>query len=180
MLTTRTKYILTTTFVLGIISGCDFIYKDNGRFGQSETKEEALKNNSEVSTYLPDKYKFNLLDGTTLKLDTAWTEVSFSFKNEKRIYDATYGYHFSIPFKKEVPESFTFSFSLADKSNQSFTNGGGEKLIQLCPKHLYDEMKVLLEQKDPDTSKGWTHSIITDTITFKRITKHTTETNASR
>ena len=171
MLTTRTKFILTATFVLGIISGCDFIYKDNGTSGHSETKEEALTNGSTVSTYLPDKYKFNLLDGTTLNLDTAWTEVSFSHNNNIRMLDSANGFHFSIPFKKETPESFTFTFSLADKSNQSFTNGSGEKLIQLCPKHLYDEMKVLLEQKDPDTSKGWTHTIITDTITFKRTTK---------
>jgi hypothetical protein len=172
MLTPRTKFILTATFVFGIISGCDFIYKDNGRFGNSESKEEALKNNSEVSTYLPDKYKFSLLDGTILQLDTAWTEISFSYKNGKRIYDSSNGFHFSIPFKKEVPESFTFSLSLADTTNRSFTNGGGEKLIQLCPTNLYDEMKVVLEQKDPDTSKGWTHRIITDTITFKRIEKH--------
>jgi hypothetical protein len=155
-----------------IFSGCDFIYKNNGRMGHSETKVEALDNNSEVSIYLPDKNKFNLLDGTILELDTAWTEVSFWYKNNKRIYDTSHGFHFSIPFKKEIPESFTFSFSLADKTNEIFTNGSGEKLVQLCPKNLFYEMKVLLEQKDPDTAKGWTNSIITDTITFKRIAEH--------
>ena len=166
-----TKSILTLSIFLGVISGCDSIYKNNGTFGHSESKEEAIRNNSPVFQYLPNKDKFKLLDGTLLNLDTAWTEVSFSYKNNNRVLDSAYGFHFSIPFKKEIPESFTFDFSLADKSNQLFTNGNGEKLCQLCPTHLFSEMKVLLEQKDPDTSKGWIHPIITDTITFRRIEK---------
>ena len=104
-----------------------------------------------------------------MTIDTAWTEVSFSYKNNNRVLDSTYGFHFSIPYKKTVPNSFTFTFSLLDTTNRMFTNGIEEDLCQLCPIYLKDEMKVLLEQKDTDTSKGWTNPIITDTITFRRI-----------
>jgi hypothetical protein len=149
-----------------IIAGCD---NGNGLFGHSETKEEAKANGSTVLEYVPDKKSFNLLDGTKMQVDTAWTEVSFTYHNGKRILDSTYGFIFSIPFKKHAADSFTFSFGLADTTNRVFTNGIGEKLCQLSPRHLYDKMQVLLKQQDPDTSKGWMNPIITDTITFTKL-----------
>lgn len=164
---TRHKNIFLLSIL--ILSSCDFVYKDNGLFGHSSTKEEAAANGSKVLIYVPDKYSFSLLDKTTLLIDTAWTEESFSYHNGKRIIDASNGYHFSIPFIKKASDSFTFMLSLADKHNQAFTNGGGEKLIQLCPQTLYKEIKVLLEQKDPDTSKGWSNPIVLDTITFRLL-----------
>jgi hypothetical protein len=30
-------------------------------------------------------------------------------------------------------------------------------------------MKIVLEQKDTDPSKGWLNTIVTDTITFKKV-----------
>jgi hypothetical protein len=164
---TRHKNIFILSIL--ILNSCDFVHKDNGLFGHSSTKEEAAANGSQVLIYVPDKYSFSLLDKTTLFIDTAWTEESFSYHNGKRIIDASNGYHFSIPIIKKVPDSFTFMLSLADTHNQAFTNGGGEKLIQLCPQTLYKEIKVLLEQKDPDTSKGWTNPIVLDTITFRLL-----------
>ena len=160
------KLLFITSFSLLTILGCD---NGNGLFGHSETKEEAKKKGSTVIEYVPDKTKFNLLDGTKMQIDTAWTELSFTYNNGKRILDSRYGYHFSIPFKKAILESFTFSFSLADSTNRMFTNGIGDDLVQLCPRKLQDKMQVLLEQKDTDTSIGWMHSIITDTITFTKI-----------
>lgn len=165
------QFNLFIILVIAIVSSCNFFYKNNGFFGHSQTKDEALKNGSTVFEYIPNKKRFILLDGTTLIIDNAWTEISFIFKNNKRIYNSENGYHFSIPIKKEIPESFTFTLSLADKLNQSFTNGADEKLIQLCPTNLYDKMDVILEQKDPDTNKGWTNPIVTDTITFTRLRK---------
>jgi len=151
------------------MTSCDFVYKDNGRFGHSRTRQEAIKNGSTSEQYIADKNVFHLLDKTQLTIDTAWTEESFSYKNNKRVLDASYGFHFSIPYKKAIPNSFTFTFSLLDTTNRMFTNGIEEDLCQLCPITLKDEIKVLLEQKDTDTSKGWTNAIITDTITFRRI-----------
>lgn len=156
---------------LGFLASCDLFHKDNGLFGHSKTRQEALRNGSPIYSYVADKNNFHLLDGTTLTTDTAWTEVSFTYKNGERILDSSYGFHFSIPFKKAQPNTFTFTFSLLDTTNRAFTNGIGEDLCQLCPLHLKDEMKIILEQKDTDTSKGWTNPIVTDTITYIRLTK---------
>jgi hypothetical protein len=163
--------ITLVTIISLTLCGCGFFHKDDseGLFGHSQTEEEAEKNGSAVVNYIPNKYSFALLDGTTLIIDTAWTEESFTYHNGKRVIDPSYGYHLSIPFKKKIPTSFTFNFSLADKTNEEFTNGIGDNLCQLCPTTLFDEMKVLLEQKDPDTSKGWTNPIILDTIVFRRL-----------
>lgn len=161
------RYILIISTVA--IFSCHFANKTDGLFGHSKTREEARKNGSEVILFLPDKNIFHLLDGTVLTLDTAWTEVSFSFKKGKRDLDSSYGFHFSIPFKKERPNMFTFHFSLLDTTNRMFTNGMEENLTQLCPKKIYNEMRIILDQKNPDTSKGWTNPIVTDTIIYKRI-----------
>lgn len=158
-------YVIPAAFILS----CHFSNKTDGLSGHSKTIEEARKNGSEVILFLPDKNVFHLLDGTVLRVDTAWTEVSFSFKNGKRDLDSSYGFHFSIPFKKVKPNTFTFHFSLLDTTNRMFTNGMDENISHLCPKKIYDEMKIILEQKDPDTSKGWTNPIVTDTIIYKRI-----------
>ncbi|MDB5200802.1 MAG: hypothetical protein JWQ27_211 [Ferruginibacter sp.] len=155
--------------ILGLLTACDFFHKGDRLFGHSKTRQEALSNGSPVYLYVADKNNFKLLDGTTLTTDTAWTEVSFTYKGGERILDSSYGFHFSIPFKKSVPNTFTFTFSLLDTTNRMFTNGIDEELCQLCPFQLRDDMRVILEQKDTDTSKGWTNPILTDTITYKRL-----------
>ena len=158
---------------LGLFTSCDFFHKDNGRFGHSNSKQEALANGSFVTEYLPSKTTFKLLDGTIMQIDTAWTEESFTYKNGERIFDNTYGYNFVVPVKNDSLKNFTFTFSLLDTTNRMFTNAGPgqDGLCHLRPLKLYDEMKVILEQKDTDTSKGWTNPIVTDTITYMRLTE---------
>ncbi|MBL7740486.1 MAG: hypothetical protein JNK14_14810 [Chitinophagaceae bacterium] len=162
------RIILPLICLLTVVSSCD---NTDGLFGHSKSKQEAKANGSSIAEYFPNKSTFKLLDGTEMKIDTAWTEVSFTYKNGNRILDSSYGYHFSIPVENDSLENFTFTLSLADKTNQMFTNPGPGKegLCQLCPKSLFDNMKVLLEQKNTDTSKGWLNPIITDTIIFIRI-----------
>lgn len=144
---------------------------NDGLFGHSKTREEARANGSTVFEYEPDKKHFLLLDATVMEIGTAWTEMSFTYKNGKREIDTAYGYHFSVPSTNDNLKNFTFTFDLLDKANRVFTNAGpGEDgLTQLCPAHLYDTMRVLLEQKNPDTLLGWSKPIITDTIVFTRI-----------
>ena len=165
----KTFYILPLLLIIFsflTMAGCD---NGNGLFGHSKTKEEAKGNGSTIVEYVPDKKNFNLLDGTKMQIDTAWTEISFTYKNGDKVFDSAYGYNFAVPYKREDPESFSFTFSLADTANRVFTNGREKNACQLHPRTLYDKMQVLLEQKDTDTSKGWMHPIITDTITFTRI-----------
>jgi hypothetical protein len=162
-------YILA--FFLIFFSFLSFIgcKNEDGLFGHSGTKEEAKANGSTVVEYVPDKINFDLLDGTRLEIDTAWTEISFTYRNSRRILDSAYGFHFGIPYKIKNEKNFTFIFNLVDTSNQVFTNGRENKTCYLCPKILYEEMKVMLQQKNPDTSKGWMQPIITDTIIFTKI-----------
>ncbi len=155
-------------FLFLVICSCD---NRNGLFGHSNTKEEALANGSNVILYLPNKANFELLDGTKMLIDTAWTEISFTYYNDKKILDSSYGFNFSIPVRNNNLEKFSFTFGLLDTTNRLFTNPGpGEDgLCQLRPRTLYDKMEVILEQKNPDTSFGWIKPIITDTIVFTKI-----------
>ena len=138
-------------------------------FGHSRSREEAKANDNTVIDYVPNQKIFKLLDGTTMQIDKAWTEISYTYKNGKKVFDPAYGYNFAVPYKREDPESFSFTFGLADTTNRMFTNGREEKACKLHPLQLYDEMKVILEQKNPDTSKGWLNPIVTDTIIFKKV-----------
>jgi hypothetical protein len=165
----KTLYFPPLTLIFSsllIIISCN---SNDGLFGHSETKEEAKANGSTVVEYVPDKRNFNLLDGTKMQIDTAWTEISFTYHNEKKNFDSAYGFHFGIPYTREGREKFSFIFNLFDTTNRVFTNGREKKICYLCPRHLYDTMKVILEQKNPDTSLGWTQPIVTDTITFKKL-----------
>ena len=163
------KYIPAILVIALSLSSCDFIYKNNGTFGSSQTKDEAVKNGAEIVQYMPNKNSFVLIDGTLLQVDTAWTEMSFIYNNGERVYDSRFGYIFNVPFQKEVPNSFTFSFELLDKSNQEFTNGIGENKCELRPKTLKDTLRIILKQKNPDKDIGWISPIITDTITFTKM-----------
>jgi hypothetical protein len=166
------RYIyLFVISVAALFVGSNCGNKTDGLFGQSKTKAEAIKNGLNVFLYLPDKSKFRLLDSTTLLIDTAWTEVSFSYNSGVRDLDSSYGYQFSIPVDKDHLDRFTFTFGLLDTTNRMFTNPGPEQdgFCRLRPKKLYNEIKVILKQKDTDTTKGWLNPIITDTITFKRL-----------
>jgi len=159
------RFCTVIAFSFFISTGCN----DNGLFGHSKTKEEAKANGSAVIEFVPDKNNFLLLDGTKMHVDTAWTEVSFTYKDGKKIFDTAYGYNFTVPYKRQEYENFSFNLSLVDTTNQMFTNGMGKEACQIRPKYLYDTMKVILEQKNPDTAFGWLKPIITDTIVFTKI-----------
>jgi hypothetical protein len=162
------RNIIFTIFLFLIIS-CD---DGEGLFGHSNTREEAKASGSTVIEYVPNKSKFKLLDGTEMQIDTAWTEVSFTFHNGKRVLDSSDGYHFSIPVRNDSLQNFMFEFYLLDSLNQVFTSPGADRngLSQLCPRKLYNQMKIVLEQKNPDSTKhGWIDAINTDTITFHKI-----------
>ena len=108
-----------------------------------------------------------------MQIDTAWTEESFTYHNGKRVLDSSYGYDFAVPVKNDSIENFTFTFGLLDTTNRMFTNPGPEQdgFCHLNPRKLFNEIKIILEQKDPDTSKGWLNRFITDTITFRKLQK---------
>jgi hypothetical protein len=162
----KLQVILTLIILTIIFLSCD---NGEGLFGHSQTKAEAKANGSKVLEYVPDKNLFKLVDGTSMQVDTAWTEVSFTYHNGKKVFDTTFGYNFSVPYDRENREKFSFNFKLADTTNRVFTNGREDKVCQLHPRVLLDTMKVLLVQKSSDTAYGWLRPIVTDTIVFTKI-----------
>jgi hypothetical protein len=152
------------------LSGCDSV---DGLFGHSRSKEEAKANGSTVVQYVPNKVRFELLDGTEMNIDTAWTEISFTYRNGERVLDSSDGFVFAIPVQNDSLRNFTFTFGLLNVSNQMFTNPGPESdgFCRLRPKQLYDEMHIILEHKNQDRTKGWKNPFITDTITFTKLLK---------
>jgi hypothetical protein len=160
-----TKRILFTSIFLVVI-GCNNM--DN-LYGHSKTKEEAKRNGSPVLEYLPVKNNYQLRDGDIIKIDTAWTEISFYYKNGERVLDSSDGFVFTIPFRRPRPDIPNFSLSLADTNNRVFTNGTAKDYTQIRPRRLSDTMLIALKQPNPDTSIGWRHGIVTDTIVFIRI-----------
>lgn len=166
------KLLRSIFFLLSLVFltiRCDFLYKNNGKFGSSLTKEEALNNGSEVLLYLPNKNTIELIDGTSVKIDTVWTEVSFIWKNNRRVYDSKWGYVFNVPYEKEINNGFVFKLSLLDTTNQEFSHGTGEKSSRLRPKKLKERIDVIVVQKSPLKGIGWKSPSVTDTIVFRRI-----------
>ena len=93
--------------LLFISASCN---NEEGLFGHSQTREEAKASGSTVIEYVASKSKFKLLDGTDMQIDTAWTKVSFTFYNGRRVLDSSDGYHFSIPVRNDSLKNFTFEF----------------------------------------------------------------------
>ena len=149
-------------------TGC---FKPMERFGYSETKEEAKATGSTVIEYIPAKTSFKLLDSTEMTIDTAWTEISFTYyRGEKNVFDTADGYHFSVPYHKQG-DHLVFRFALADADNTKFTSNISETIGRLYPKHLYDTMRLIIEQKSADPVFPWANPIITDTILFMKLAR---------
>lgn len=124
-----------------------------------EFKAEDLK-------YLPTKQKFVLLDNSTLQIDTSTIRISFDKDNRRLNETKSFGYNLIIPFKKQFEGSFQFELKILGEEN----NGGiNEESKAFHLTELKDIYTILLEQKNPDTSFGWTKPIITDTLLFKRL-----------
>lgn len=167
----KIKYIVLKLIAITIISLMNSCDSGDGLFGHSKSIEEARSEKYGFRIYVSDIREFKLIDGSRMLIDTAWREVSFTYKNGKKIPDSLFGYNFSIPYKFSGKQEFKVLLRLMDSSNVFFTNGMNPDVCFLRPKRLYDTMNVLLEQKNPDTSLGWLKPIISDTINFIRLSQ---------
>lgn len=130
------------------------------------TNKDPDETSAKEFKYLPNKQQFTLLDSSTLHIDTSTIKVSFD-KNNKRLNDTKhFGYNLIIPFKKQHETGFQFDFNIPGRDDQGGISDSSKGLI--FP-DFRDEYQVILEQKNPDTSLGWTKQINTDTLIFRRI-----------
>jgi len=138
-----------------------------GNFGDSDNVHDSRANKLFIETYFPDRFSFKLIDSSIVKIDTAWAESDWIYdKIGKPLKsDSIKGYNFIIPIIKQDFKSFKFSFSPIDTLN-GIGYGIQESKYVFKPKVLKDTIKILVEQKNPDTTYGWTRPIINDTILF--------------
>lgn len=141
--------------------------KREGEFGTSDNISISKSRKLYRAMYIPNLYKFQLLDKSIVSIDTAWAEAMWTYnKNGNPVIMEKIGYNFVIPIKKQDFAKFLFDFSLADTNNQAFTNGIEARRCVLNPKILKDTINVIVEEKNPDTAYGWIKPIITGTIRF--------------
>jgi len=159
------KKIITNIFIITTLTSC-MNYKGAGGFGVSEDITTSKSKNLYRFKYCPNKIKFKLLDSSYIQIDTAWTEIMWSYDEQCNPSPAeAFGYNFVVPIVKQAFDKFVFTLSLADTSNESFTNGIEENRCVLNPSKLLDTIGIILEQKNPNEN-GWKEKIVTDTIIF--------------
>lgn len=130
------------------------------------TNKDPDEASAKVFKYLPNKQQFTLLDSSTLHIDTSTIKVSFD-KHNKRLNDTkSWGYNLTIIFEKQPKDNFQFDFDIPGRGDQG---GISDSLKNLNFHDFKDDYKVILTQKNPDTSFGWTKPVNTDTLTFKRL-----------
>jgi len=167
------KYGLILISLFAVYYVYDFITKisnkNEGLFGHSKSRENAIKNGFTVVDFKPNKDTLKLIDGRKIVIKKVWSEVSWTYHNGKPKIADEYGNTLCLEFSGK-DDDFVFTFDLLDKENQQFTNGIGDSICHLKPKKLNEFIDVVLEEKDPNKEIGWSKGgIITDTIRMKRI-----------
>ena len=154
-------------FLTTLITSCINDDKRVGNYGTSDNVRESRAYNLFIQTYVPNRFSLTLIDSSMVKIDTAWAEAEWIYdKNSKPlISDTIKGYNFIIPILKQDFRNFKFSFSPIDTLNGT-GYGLQESKYVFNPKVLKDTIKILVEQKNPDTTYGWTRPITKDTILF--------------
>lgn len=123
---------------------------------------------TEKVQYLPNKQQFILLDKSFMSIDTSSISIDYNKDGKCLTLGNSTGYALNIPFKKQYKDSFQFNLKLI---NEEYASGMQENSADINVNKIEKEYKILLEQKNIDTSLGWKKPIITDTIVFKKLIK---------
>lgn len=117
---------------------------------------------TKIYTYLPTKGNKTLLDNSTLKIDSATSDVDY-YSNKKTFEkDLSFTIYFTSPHKGDVP----FSFKALDFTNEFGGSSSQLKYKELYLRKLNDSIKIILEEVDLKNNIGWDHPRNTDTIVF--------------
>nr|WP_321222908.1 hypothetical protein [uncultured Psychroserpens sp.] len=165
------KYVLILISLFAVYYIYDFVTKisnkNEGLFGHSKSRENAINNGFTVVDFKPSKDTLTLINGRKIVIKKVWSEVSWTYHNGKPQIADEYGHTLCLEFSGKQ-DDFVFTFSLLDKKNQQFTNGIGDSICHLKPKKLYDFIDTVLREKNPKKNVGWKNGLVTDTI---RMTK---------
>jgi len=117
---------------------------------------------SKIYTYLPIKSTKTLLDNSTLKIDSATSDIDY-YSNKKTFEkDLSFTIYFTSKHKEDVP----FSFKALDSTNEFGGSSSEIKYKELYLRKLNDSIKIILKEVDFKNNIGWDHPKNTDTIVF--------------
>jgi hypothetical protein len=150
------------------LTNCNIDNKLVGKYGSSDNIDESRINNLYLVSYIPNKLRFRLFDYSVVDVDTAWAEKRWIYdKNQKPIIpDSVVGFNFVLPFSKwDNINNYRFCFRTLDTLNDPYCLMQGSKW-ESWPKILNDTIKILIQQRNRDTTIGWKQPIISDTLIF--------------
>jgi len=117
---------------------------------------------TKIYTYLPIQSSKMLLDNSTLKIDSAISDIDY-YSNKKTLEkDLNFTIYFTSKHKKDVP----FSFKALDSTNEFGGSSSQIKYKELYLRKLNDSIKIIVQGVDLRNNRGWDHSKNMDTIVF--------------
>lgn len=112
---------------------------------------------------------------TNVWAEKSWFKNTNDCKNPK--LETTDGYNVVLEFSKTNNDFIFNLMPLTTDKYGKYSNGINENKKEMRFVNLPDEIKIIVEERNPDDNIGWTNKIATDTIvlklnTKKLITKH--------
>jgi hypothetical protein len=135
----------------------------------TKTDKDPDETQKERVQFLPVRRNFNLLNGSSMRLDTAFLFLSLDKKGDTLNVKKHLGYDLIVPFTKRDSGSFVFTLNPKDTLNGHRIGGTDEKHVKMKFQKMCDTVELILAQKNPKPDVGWKHSINTDTIRLIRI-----------
>ncbi len=117
---------------------------------------------TKIYTYLPTQGNKTLLDNSTLKIDSAISDIDY-YSNKKTFEkDVNFTIYFTSPHKENVP----FSFKALDSTNEFGGSSSQIKYKELYLRKLKDSIKIIVQGFNFTNDKEWDDPRNTDTIVF--------------
>ncbi len=130
---------------------------------------ESKKNNFFLNDYDIDKsiFKLKYYSGA-IKINRIWAERTWKYPDCDKIFNSKLKpgerYNIIVEFSKPS-DLFLFSLTPIINGKVDLTNGGiEEKRKTMRFDKLPTELKLILEEKNPDKNIGWQKGIISDTL----------------
>ena len=173
----KSKLIGLSILIVILLFAFSFLHKAGVKnvHNFSDSKYTSKKNNFYIRDYVPTEKVIKLKYWpATIVLDTAWTE--YQWVEEANFLSSTLrkadngAYNIGFKIKSESTEDFVYSLDIIPESVGSI--GGNNPLTKQHEGVLYtfpDTLKIIVQEKNPVDSIGWTKHIVTDTITYIKL-----------
>lgn len=113
-------------------------------------------------TYLPTQDNKTLLDNSTLKIDSAISDIDYYSDKNTVEKDLNFTIYFTSSYKENIP----FNFKALDSTNEFGGSSREIKYKKLYLKKLDDSIKIIVQGFNFKNDKDWDNPRNTDTIVF--------------